>query len=82
MSKASSIKSESLVASPLLKSVESRIGFVLDACRIRVLLIPLTDIPEKRLRFYTKVITECHSEIHTSSKGEWKYFAASIIFLA
>ena len=56
------------MASPVLTSAEHRIGCQLDACRVRVLLFPLTEIPEKRLRFCSKVITECHSEIHTSSK--------------
>ena len=70
MSKASSIKSESLPNSPILTSVEGRITCQIDACRVRVLLFPLNDIPEKRFRFYSKVITECHAELNTSSKRE------------
>lgn len=67
------------MASPVLASAEHRISLQLDACRVRVLLFPLTEISEKRLRFYTKVITECHAEIHTSSNN--RYVAILLIFV-
>lgn len=79
MSKAASIKSESLASSPIMTAAEGKLSCQLDACQVKVLLVPLTQISEKRLRFYQKVITECHSEIAVPSKP--KFYAVQCLIL-
>lgn len=62
MSKASSVKSVPVANSPSLNTPRESIASQLEARQIRVLLVPLGNIPERRLNFYKRVISECHNE--------------------